>query len=183
MIDKAIEALAANEREAVSMFGTLSSAQLNWKPSAEKWSVGQVIEHLIAMNAPFSIIFDGVANGTYRPSLAARLPLWGKFIGKFLIKSVAPEAPQKVKTSAPFEPKSSAVSINILSEFSRNHRELADSIRRLRSVDVQKTMITSPVSPIGAYSIADAFQIITLHEQRHFAQARRVMAMDGFPQK
>lgn len=181
MIDQVISALAANEREAKSTFGGLSSAQLNWKPSAEKWSVGQVIEHLIAMNSPFLPIFNAVANGTYRPSLAAKLPFWGKFIGKLLIKSVAPEEPRKVKTGNRFEPKSSAVNVHILAEFSRNHRELTDDIGRLRSVDLEKTLITSPVSPIAAYSLADAFQIITLHEQRHFAQARRVMAEDGFP--
>lgn len=181
MIDKAIEQLTANEREARSLFGGLSPAQLNWKPNAEKWSVGQVLEHLIAVNSPFVVIFDGVASGTYRPSFAARLPLWGKVIGKVLIKMVAPEEARKIKTGAKFEPKSSVVSAGILAEFGRNHGELARSIGRLRGVDAEKTMITSPVSAVGAYSLAAAFQIIALHEQRHILQARRVMAMEGFP--
>lgn len=74
------------------------------------------------------------------------------------------------------------MSAGILAEFGRNHGELARSIGRLRGVDAEKTMITSPVSAIGAYSLADAFRIIALHEQVDILQARRVMAMEGFPE-
>ena len=31
-------------------FGGLSAAQLNWKPSAERWSIAQCFDHLLAVN-------------------------------------------------------------------------------------------------------------------------------------
>ncbi len=34
-------------------FGKLSPTQINWKPSAEGWSVGQCFEHLIKTNELF----------------------------------------------------------------------------------------------------------------------------------
>ena len=34
-------------------FGHLSAEQINWKPSADSWSVGQCFEHLIKANELF----------------------------------------------------------------------------------------------------------------------------------
>ena len=48
-----LEELKAVADDAQRDFGSLSAAQLNWKPSAEQWSVGQCFEHLIKTNRAF----------------------------------------------------------------------------------------------------------------------------------
>lgn len=41
--------------------------------------------------------------------------------------------------------------------------------------------MSSPVLGVITYSLMDASRIIVVHEQNHFAQARRVMESPGFP--
>ena len=181
MIDKAIEELAANTREAQTVFGGLSATQLNWKPSADQWSVGQALEHLIAINTTYFAPFDAIAGGTHRPTFAGRLPFWPKLMGKFILQGSMPEEPRKVKTSPAFEPKSSAVPAGIVGDFLQHHDELALHIGRLRGFNPNAVNVTSPFSSAVAYPLSFALQIIWWHERRHFAQARRVMAAAGFP--
>ena len=47
---KQLETIAG---DAERVFGGLSPAQLNWKPSAERWSVGQCFDHLITTNRTY----------------------------------------------------------------------------------------------------------------------------------
>jgi arginine decarboxylase len=60
--------------EADRLFGQLTSAQLNWKPAPDSWSVAQCLEHLIAMNADFFPAFDAITRGLdYVPDDLANL--------------------------------------------------------------------------------------------------------------
>ena len=43
-------------------FGRLSTEQINWKPSADGWSVGQCFEHLIKTNEMFYDELDKIAD-------------------------------------------------------------------------------------------------------------------------
>jgi hypothetical protein len=63
----------------------------------------------------------------------------------------------------------------------KNNEELSAFIRKLEDVDLRKIKICSPVSSFITYSLDDMLTIITIHEQRHINQAKRVMAMEGFP--
>src|ERR1041384_1895165 len=82
---------AANQvsADAVSTFGHLSPSQLNWKPSAERWSVGQCFDHLITSNSGYLPIIDDVLKGRKRSFLES-MPLLPGLAGKLLIKSLDP---------------------------------------------------------------------------------------------
>ena len=54
-------------------------------------------------------------------------------------------------------------------------------ISRTGSLDSTKIIITSPVASVITYSLADAIQLMSVHERRHFQQAERVMQAQGFP--
>src|ERR1051325_554466 len=66
---------AANQTatDAQSTFANVSPAQLNWKPSAERWSVGQCFEHLITSNKGYLPIIDDVLKGR-KQSVWERMP-------------------------------------------------------------------------------------------------------------
>jgi len=42
-------------------FGSLTATQLNKKPAPEKWSIGQVFDHLIIYNSTYYPIYEKVA--------------------------------------------------------------------------------------------------------------------------
>jgi hypothetical protein len=54
-------------------------------------------------------------------------------------------------------------------------------MKATEDLDVEKIIISSPVTNLITYSLMDAYRIIINHEKRHFLQAIRVSEMDGFP--
>jgi hypothetical protein len=59
---------------------------------------------------------------------------------------------------------------------------MIDAIRRLPdSLDLAKTIITSPLASFVTYSLDDALTFVPMHCERHFNQAKRVSEAAGFP--
>ena len=46
-----------------TIFGSLSAAQLNWKPAPKSWSVAQCFDHLITTHSLYFPEFERLANG------------------------------------------------------------------------------------------------------------------------
>ena len=176
-----LEELSAIGREAREVFGRLSAAQLNWKPSADQWSVGQCFDHLIVTNSTFFKDMEAVAAGTYRPSLWGRVSPLSGFFGRFILKSLDPEKGRKTKAPRVFEPAESHVAADVIERFAAHQGELSARMRATTGADLRGLKVTSPVSPVATYSLLDAYRIVVAHERKHFEQARRVTRMEGFP--
>ncbi len=176
-----LEELVAIKCEAREVFGGLSPAQLNWKPSAGRWSVGQCFDHLIVTNSTFFPDMERVAAGTYRPSLWGRVSPLSGFFGRFILKALDPEKGRKTKAPRVFAPAASDVAPDIIERFERHQEELSRLMRATRGADLRRTVVTSPVSPVATYSLLDAYRIVVAHERKHFEQARRLTRTEGFP--
>ena len=173
--------LGAVTEDARKVFGGLSAAQLNWKPSAGRWSVGQCFDHLIKTNRCFLPDIERVAAGKYRSSLWGRVSPLSGFFGRMILKALDPVRGRKVSAPRVFRPASSDVGADAIEQFARHQRELAEKMRATAGADLRRTVVTSPVSPVVTYSLLDAYRIVVAHERRHFEQARRVTEAEGFP--
>lgn len=163
-------------------FGRLRADQLNWKPGADKWSVGQCFDHLLVSNGEYFPIFDRVLQGakttnTIWESLPGLPRLWGRM----LIKSVSPEGRRKQKAPRILAPTTSAVDPGIITRFVDQQERVVGYLNTMTAVDAEKTIITSPVARVITYSLLDACRVIVAHEQRHILQARRVTQLPEFP--
>ncbi len=168
-------------RDVQATFGSLTAEQLNWKPSPDSWSVAQCLDHLIASNKEMLSVFDPVINGSKRTSFVERLPFLPGLMGRMLIKYVAPQGTQKLKAPAAAVPSSSKLDPQIVNQFVSLQQEVGRKIKAVENLNPEQVIITSPFAGIITYSLLDACRIIVAHERRHFEQARRVMAMEGFP--
>ena len=178
-IGKLVAELEAVGRDAREVFGRLSAAQLNWKPSAEQWSVGQCFEHLMKANSGFFPVMERVAAGTYKSGLWARVsPLSGLF-GKMVLRGLT--SPSKFKAPANIRPSASDLGGDVMTRFVEHQGELARRVRAVAGADLRGTVVTSPISAFVTYSALDALRIVVAHERRHFEQARRVTQTAGFP--
>jgi len=162
-------------------FGDLTAPQLNWKPSAEQWSVAQCFDHLVTANEAFFPIFEKVLSGEKKNTFWESLPWLPAFWGKMLIKAVAPESPRKLKAPKIFQPSSSSVDVAIIRRFIDQQNQIIKYMKATKNLDLEKIKISSPVTHLITYSLMDAYRIIINHEKRHLLQARRVSEMDGFP--
>jgi hypothetical protein len=161
-------------------FGGFSSEQLNWKPSGDVWSVGQILDHLIITNDSYIPTLEAVGDGTYIPNSWTRIPLLTDFIGSQFKKALNPASEKKIKAPASFVPESSSLEKSILDRFYKSQNEVAGAIGLLKQEDLKKK-IASPISEMITLRVGVAIEVILIHEQRHLSQANRLLDSAMFP--
>jgi len=173
-----LEEIAA---DAQKTFGNLSAEQINWKPDAESWSVGQCFDHLIKINTAYFPEFETIIKGERKQTFWEKYsPLSGIF-GSLLYKSLSPQAARKLKAPRVVQPSASDIAPTIIEDFVRHQTEVIDKIRQTEKLNPKKIILTSPFAKFVTYSLFDGFRIIATHERRHFAQAERVTQAENFP--
>jgi hypothetical protein len=172
-----LQDLNSINQQYVNSFQHLNAEELNWKPTPEKWSVGQCVDHIITTNSTYFAIFEGILNNTHTPTFFERLPFWPSLVGKMLLNSIKPASTRAVRTFPVFEPATSDIPSDILARLAANNTTLGEYISRLKDYDHEKIIITSPVNKYLTYSLSTAINIVIAHEERHFNQAKRVLDM------
>ena len=174
------------EAEAISTdverrFGSLSAAQINWKPDPKRWSVAQCLDHLIAGNRELHRPIDEIIEGRTTTRVLERAPRYARFWGRVMVRQLRPEAALKLTAPSRATPSASAIDPGIVRRFVDQQ---ADTIRRVQALDARNRgnmILTSPFAWPVVYRAIDACRIIVAHERRHIAQAQRVVDSPGFP--
>ena len=105
-------------------------------------------------------------------------PLSG-IAGGFLVATLKKDG-QKVKTNQKMTPPSD-ISGDIVERFAKHQSELIEKLRAASSTEWRKVVLTSPFVKIMTYRMDVGLEAVIEHEKRHVRQAKRVLAMDGFP--
>jgi hypothetical protein len=155
-------------------FQILSSDQLNWKPNANSWSIGQVIDHLIVINKTYFPILEQLKKGTYKLIWLGRVNFIVRFFGDFILGTVNPDRKKKMKTLPIWEPTKSNVDPAIVSTFIEQQTLLKQNIQNSLALLERGAVISSPANRIIVYKLDRAFEIIVAHERRHLEQAREL---------
>jgi hypothetical protein len=166
--------------EIKTTFGQLTPSQLNWKPSADRWSVAQCFDHLLTTNNGYFPVIDSVIAG-HKQTLWTRVPGLPKLAGKLLIKSLDPASTRKLKAPKSFQPAQSDISGSVLNDFIAQQTKIVEKMKATEQLDLERIVISSPISAAITYSLMDAYRIMVVHEQRHFQQAKRVTEESAFP--
>lgn len=155
-------------------FGELSADELNWKPSSDRWSIGQNLEHLIIVNRSYFPEIAAALSKSQRLPFHARLGFVVRYIEKTLLKSVEPKGQKKIKTFKIWEPPTREVGSDVLDRFVAHHASLKQVIRNSKRLLGAGTILSSPANPNIVYSIEAAYEIILNHELRHFNQMQNL---------
>ena len=163
-----------------SNFSNLSLTQLNWKPSPESWSIGQCLDHLLVADCLYFPMLKKITEGNYHMSFWEKWSPFGKFMGHMLVTQVQEQPRRKMNAPKIFLPSTSNIDAGIYERFSKHLDTLLEYIALCKSIDVDKTRITSPVSKFITYNLRDAFRLLIQHEHRHLNQALRVKQHKNF---
>ncbi len=180
-MDEYIAELQKISAEANRTFGILSAEQINWKPDAKTWSIGQCFEHLIITNSLYFPAIQKVIDGNHHNNFFSKIPFSTNLIAVLMKNSLKPEQPRKMKTFKIFEPTTSNISNTIFEDFAENNQELIRMIEAAKDLDIHKIKIAEPLNVALNLRLDDAFEILMLHEKRHFLQAERILRTKGFP--
>lgn len=181
-IENAVGDLRQTADDARSAFGSLTSQQLNWKPSEKEWSIAQCFDHLTRTHSLYFPLFESLATGDTKMTFWEKASPFSGFFGRFLIKGLDPKNLKKMKTTGKAEPSKSEIGADIIERFCEHQQQMIDAINKLPGdLDATKQIITSPLLGAITYSLADAFTFVPMHCRRHFDQAKRVTEAEGFP--
>lgn len=179
--EKLIERLCEVTSDVKNSFGGLTADQLNWKPLPDVWSIAQCIDHLITTNRAYFKRLEDVVGGDLRSNLWSRIPFWSGLVGYLIKRAVEPQNTKKTKTFPVFQPSQSDVPDSIVEDFAQCQEKLMSYVRQTDHLNRDKVKIVSPVSDKAPLPLADAFEILVIHERRHFQQAMAVAELNGFP--
>lgn len=173
------ERIDKNTESFQQIFGSLNSKKLNWKASAQNWSIAENIQHLIRINESYFPVFEEVRSGTLKLPFVAKFGFMVNFFGNLIKKSVDPAGKKKMRTFPLWEPDSSGLDPEILKKFESSQGQLKGYIVDLHDVIASGKVIYSPANRNIVYSLPTALDIIVLHQQRHFYQAREVLELQN----
>jgi hypothetical protein len=172
----AAELHAADER-AAALAGSLSEAQLNWKPSPQQWSVGQCLEHLAVSTELYLPPIDAALAGA-SPGIADEITPGG--FSRWFIRNYIAPSPRRAKAPGKIAP-ASQVDARILDRFLDGNRKTRELIERAARYDVNRIRFKNPFVPLLRFTVGTGLEIVAKHASRHLLQAERVKAAPGFP--
>jgi hypothetical protein len=171
---------AAREK-AKTEFNHLSFEQLNWKPEANKWSIGQCMDHLIISDCSYFPAFKKITDGKFEMNFWENWSPFSGLFGKILVSQVNESPGKKLNAPGIFIPPQSEIDMGIVERFYKHLDSLLDYIADCNKFDVDKIHITSPVSKLVTYSLRNAISLLIQHLHRHINQAIKVKSLKEFP--
>ena len=178
-VNQWIQFIDQTTKDFVDGFGTLSKKEMNWKPDAQTWSIGQNIDHLIVINSTYFPVFEKLHAGTYRTPFTGKINFLVNYFGNFILRSVQPEQAKKIKTFPIWEPAYSDLSEGLLDQFVAHQETLKEHFKKAYNLLQKDVVISSPANQYIVYRLSKAFDIIVAHEQRHFLQAKAILEQMG----
>ena len=154
----------------------LSSTQLNWKPSEDQWSIGQIFEHMHLATAPYlQPMTEAIENAPFDRKGEVR----HSWIGKLIIKAAGPDS----NAPAPKQliPGSGPHNGTVIEKFVADYQRLAELAGLAAESDLVRTTIRNPFISLIRMNMADCFAVQISHAERHLGQIEALKRHPGFP--
>ncbi len=174
---------AESDERLEALAGRLSDEQANWQPAPDRWSAAQCVEHLNASaGLYFGAMEEAIRRGRERGWTGTAPYGRGTLLGRLLLSLVDPANTKKVKAPAIFHPAASELDFAAVCDaFRAANRRFGELMPQADGLDLARIRLPSPVTRLIRLSLAQAFELHSLHEPRHLAQAERVTRLEGFP--
>ena len=146
------------------------------RPNPQSWSAAECLSHLSISTELFLPVLrkaiDDARSKGLRGDATPKMDLIGRVLRWFL----EPPIRSRVKTSAPFVPRSVRAKSEALAEFATFQHRLKLLLSEAKEIDISKMKVVSPFDKRVKYNVYSAFRIITAHQRRHLWQAEQAVA-------
>ena len=172
---KALNWLTESHKEFLAAIDGVTDEQWKWKPTPERWSVGETAEHIVLAEA---MLFENVRNAVASPAN----PAWEeKTKGKteFIEKVVAPRV-GKAQAPEPIVPKGSMTPAQVRERFEAQRAEI-EKFAAETQVALKEHTAEHPFPVFGTLQAYQWLIYVPLHTMRHDKQIAEVKATAGYP--
>jgi hypothetical protein len=177
--------LSAVERRWRALAGTMSLAQFNWRPSPERWSIGEHLAHLNLVDASYLPHLDTmIARGRVEglaPLPGSRHPL----LGRLMVRGAEPPVTVRLRAAHANVPPATVDLDDALAELARVRRALRERIAAAAGLDPRRVRARylPGIGPARwtTLSLGQWLALTAAHDRRHLWLAERVAGSPGFP--
>jgi hypothetical protein len=172
---KVLHWLEESSQEFHAAINGVSEEQWKWKPTPERWSVGETAEHIVLAEA---LLFDSVKKAIASPAN----PAWEeqtKGKTEFIVQVMAPRL-GKAQAPEPIVPRNGMTLAQVQERFDQQRAEI---VKFAADTNVPLKEHTE-VHPFPVFGTLNAYQwliYVPLHTERHDKQIAEVKATAGYP--
>ena len=160
--------------EVVKTFLKLPDSTLNFKPTAEQWSILECIEHL---NRYGNFYIPEIRQKILQSNTTSVTEFSSSWLGSYFSNSMLPkEKLNKMKTFPSMNPLNSQLNREVLHTFLYQQQAIMDLLQEAQSVNLIKTKTAISISRWIKLRLGDTFQVIIYHNLRHIVQAKKVLS-------
>ena len=154
----------------------LDETQLQYQTAEDRWSVSQVLEHIILTEQSLFGMTQEMMSNSPTPERKAEV----KATDDDLIMGIEDRS-HKFKTSAELEPTGKYSQANeALEDFEKQREEILEFIKNTPEEEMRNHISDSPFGAIDGYQ---SLLFLAAHTARHTKQIEEVLADPGFPSK
>src|SRR5262249_52896651 len=143
------------------------------RPDPKTWTPAQVLEHMVITNGIYLPIMRTAVERA--PTSESESQIRHSWFGNFIRKATAPD---RKNTPAPRKlyPRGAAIGVEILDSWRKQQEEFLALIEQAEGIDLSRVSVRNPLLPIFRMNLADCFEIMTVHTERHVAQIEERLA-------
>jgi len=168
-------------------FGSLSKAQLNWKPSKNVWSIAEIFAHLNGYAAYYHpAFFDKMTKTRFTtPKEVFNSSPLGRSAWQSMKLGKQQNVKRKFNTPKNYNPHltNSLLDGEELEQFLSRQYELLHVLEKAVAVNLRKVKVPISISKIIRLRLGDALLFVAYHNERHMQQAINLTKMPNFPKK
>lgn len=171
----AITYLEQTKADLESLISGLSEDQFNYKPSDDRWSVKECLQHIALSEDGLWKMCEATLKAAANPDKRADI----KMTDDQVIAAVSDRS-HKVKTSPELTPSSNGTTaLDALYAFRASREKLIKYVKSSKD-DMRNHVAQTPAGMLDCYQLV---LMIGAHSNRHTQQISEVMADPGFPKK
>ena len=153
-------------------FARLDLDTLNYKPSAESWSILECLEHLNRYSRYYNpALAKAIAqnsDGTFTESINY------SWLGKKSLDMVRPQNAKKHKTVKHMNPNNSQLGRGTIDEFLKHQSELQQLLQNAKGTNLNKKAVPVEFFKLMKLRLGETLEFVVVHQERHIQQALRV---------
>ena len=163
-------------------FGGLSETAIHWNPAPGRWSVAECLHHLCRTGFTWADHLGPILFGALRHGIHAGGPYRPGPVAHWVIRSME-DGSRRLKTSSTFQPRDTAslTRDDLLRAFTALGDSWEGTLLRASRLDLSRLRTGSPAARLVVLPVGTWLYALSTHEDRHLAQARRVLDESGFP--
>jgi hypothetical protein len=168
--------LTESQEEFLAAIDGLTAEQWNWRPAPDRWSVGDVAEHIVLAEA---LLFGAVRKALASPAN----PDWeAQTKGKTaLIERIMAPRVGRAQSPEPILPKGSMTPDQARETFLRQRVRITKFADQAEQAPLQQHTLDHPFPVFGTLNAYQWMIYLPLHTMRHDKQIAEVKATAGYP--